>query len=508
MFMQLDLKKVPFGQYLSRHLIFEEDDPLGKGFEKGCWLGLAHERSNMFGFGAGVRPAGLIRMQALVDGEAAEAELRATPAVAELKNAAGSIRFAIDGPALLLEGSGLGLKLRVKVGPGEYATRTESGCILVLGATRYIIEMKKGTCDVETSWNLLGLTSNDPVLTLLPENGALEAVFWDCDTTCRKPAAAGSVAEAAARAERSFEAFCSATHGANELYKYVLWLAHMRLQGQVLVTNSKAGDVRAVMMNQCFAALAYKDAEKAFDLLLAQLRLMTKSGLVPAQARIGAVTPEAAAPIWGYVLLQVKDWRAVPQDKLAECDALLRRAVHWWEANRRTDGGEFYYAYPHESGWEHSALIPEAVPVISPDLAAWMALNYAALEKLAELLGKSDAAEMGEKAKAQIRILQGLWDGENYVCRSAAGEHAAACTPALTLLTGLLGEKLPEEIKAGLKHRAFDGFSRYLAGLLTLQFPEEAAAFAATGAENAQAGAASRYDSALCALLLALEGRK
>jgi hypothetical protein len=493
---------------LSRHLIFEEDDPQNKGFEKGYWLGLANESSNLFGFGAGLRPAGLIRMQATVNGEAAEANLSATHAMAELKNASGSIRFAIDGPALLLEGRGLGLKLRVRVGPGEYATRTENGCILVLGATRYIIEMKKGSCHVETRWNLLGLTSYDPELTLVPEGGVLEAVFWDCDTTYRKPAASESVSAAADKAEQSFAAFCSMTHGTNELYKYVLWLAHMQLRGQVLVVGSKAGDVRAVMLNQCLAALAFKDAERVFDMILSQLRLMTKSGLVPAQVKAGAVVPEAAAPLWGYVLLLAGDFSAVPKEKLEECDALLRRAAGWWEANRRTANGEFFYAYPHESGWEHSALIPEAVPVISPDLAGWMAFNYLALQKLAGLLGRPDAEEMLKKADAQIDILRGLWNGEHYVCRSVIGGHVAPCTAALGLLTCLLGERLPAEIKSGLKHTEPSGFSGYIAGLLALQFKEESAAWALAGAENEKAGAASRYDPALCAILLALEGRR
>lgn len=506
--MQLDLRKVPFGQALSRHLIFEEDDPQNRGFEKGCWLALANESNNMFGFGAGVRSAGLIRMQALVNGEAAEAELSATPAMAELKNAAGSIRFAIDGPALLLEGNGMGLKLRVRVGPGEYATKTDTGCILSLGTTRYIIEMRKGSCDVETRWNLVGLTSEPPVLTLVPENGVLEAVFWDCDTTYRKTAAAESVADAAAKAEQSFKAFCSMTHGANELYKYVLWLAQMRLQEQALVVNNKLGDVRAVTLNQNLAALAFKDPEKAFELVLSPLRLMTKNGLVPTQVRIGAIVPEATAPMWGYVLLRLNDWSAVPGEKLEECDKLLRRAVGWWETNRRTSKGEFFYAYAHESGWEHCALIPEAVPAISPDLAGWMAMNYMALQKLAETLGKSDAAEMREKAEAQIHILRGLWNGENYVCRGVAGEHVVPCSAALGLLTGLLGENLPAEIASRLEHRELSGFSKYLAGLLALRFPEKSAALAASGAENANAGTASRYDPILCAILLALEERK
>ena len=44
--MQLDLKKRPLGQYLSRHLLFEEWDPQGKGWAKGLYLALAQETSS------------------------------------------------------------------------------------------------------------------------------------------------------------------------------------------------------------------------------------------------------------------------------------------------------------------------------------------------------------------------------------------------------------------------------------------------------------------------------
>ena len=56
--MQLDLKKLPFGQYMSRHLLFEEADPMGRGWEKGLYLALAAGSNSMFG-GFAMRSAGL-----------------------------------------------------------------------------------------------------------------------------------------------------------------------------------------------------------------------------------------------------------------------------------------------------------------------------------------------------------------------------------------------------------------------------------------------------------------
>ena len=67
--MQLDLKKRPLGQYLSRHLLFEEWDPQGKGWAKGLYLALAQETTSMFASTVD-RSAGFIRLEPTVNGAA------------------------------------------------------------------------------------------------------------------------------------------------------------------------------------------------------------------------------------------------------------------------------------------------------------------------------------------------------------------------------------------------------------------------------------------------------
>ena len=501
--MQLDLKKLPFGQNMSRHLLFEEWDPQGRGYEKGYWLALASESSSMFG-GTVERAAGLIRVKALADGAEQPAAIAATPAMASLTAPGGSVRFAIDGSALLVEGEGLGLQLTVKLGHGETVVKTEEGCVLNMGATRYIVEMKQGSCAVEVGWDLIGLHSTDPVLTLTPADGKLEAVLWDSDAAFTKHPIAANVGEAAKKAEAAFADFRAGVRGTNEVYAYVLWLNYMKLHGEALVMNNKIGDVKALMRNQSLAALAYKEAEPVFDLVLAQLRLMTAGGMVPAWVKGSAVLPEATVPLWGFVMLRASGWEKVPAEKLTEAYALLTKAVGWWEANRSKDG-EFFYAYAHESGWEHCTILG-ANPAVTPDLAGWMAANYAALDKLAALLGKE--GDYAAKSAAQIEVLKSLWTGENYVCRSALdAADRVPCTAALSLLTGILGDLLPKDIAEALDAWQITGFTRIMTGLLALQCAKKSAALVAAGAEKPKAGAAAFYDPTLCAILLALEER-
>ena len=120
--MQLDLKKTPFGQYLSRHLLFEEWDPQEKGYTKGLFLALAAESSSMFGFGgAGSRGAGMAKLTPTLNGEALPAEAEASVSEAAVHCGGKTLRMAIDGKALLLESDGLGLTMQVRLGFGETA---------------------------------------------------------------------------------------------------------------------------------------------------------------------------------------------------------------------------------------------------------------------------------------------------------------------------------------------------------------------------------------------------
>ena len=86
--MQLDLKKRPLGQYLSRHLLFEEWDPQGKGWAKGLYLALAQETTSMFASTVD-RSAGFIRLEPTVNGAAADYTVSADPSCAKSACAGG-----------------------------------------------------------------------------------------------------------------------------------------------------------------------------------------------------------------------------------------------------------------------------------------------------------------------------------------------------------------------------------------------------------------------------------
>ena len=508
--MQLDLKKLPFGQYMSRHLLFEEADPLNRGWDKGLYLALAAGSNSMFG-GFAMRSAGFIRLTPLVGGKEAAGTAEADPAEAVIRCEGGAIRMAIDGPAILLKGEGAGLKLLVKLGRGETVTRTKRGYELVMGATRYIIALKKGKADLQVGWDLEGLSSTDPVITLEPEDGVMEAVFWDTDAAYDMPEVAADVDAAAAKARAAFEAFRATLRGKDELSAYVLWLGFMACRGGKLVIANKIGNIQANAMDQALAALAFKDSGAALELISDTLRLMTPGGMVPAWVKGESTLPEAPPPLWGLALCRAfasSGVDGIAPEKLAEGYALLVKAVNWWIRNRSLADGSFFYAYAHESGWDAAPVLPFGQGAVTPDLAAWMALNAGALEAMARKLGLTAEAEnWAALAQKQLAVLASLRKDGRFVCRSALTGDEVPCPVGIGLLPLLLGDAAPDAAALRARAEKTERLPQEQTGLIALECPALARKLIAAGAAQPGTMSGAAYRPVLSALLLALEER-
>jgi hypothetical protein len=508
--MQLDLKQLPFGQYMSRHLLFEETDPMGRGWEKGLYLALAAGSNSMFG-GFAMRSAGFIRLTPLAGGKEVPGTAEADPAQALIRCEGGSIRLAIDGPAILLKGEKAGLKMVVKLGRGETVTRTKRGYELVMGATRYIIALKKGKSDLQVGWDLEGLSSTDPIITLEPEDGVMEAIFWDTTAAYAMPEVAPDVDTAAKKAGDAFEAFRASLRGKDELNAYVLWLGFMACRGGKLVIANKIGNVQANAMDQALAALAFKDASPALELVADTLRLMTPGGIVPAWVKGEQSLPEAPPPLWGLALCRVfaaGGIDSVDKDKLAEGYALLTKAVDWWIKNRSLADGSFFYAYAHESGWDGAPVLPFGQGAVTPDLAAWMALNAGALEAMAKKLGlEAEAANWAAMAKKQLDVLASLRKDGKFLCRSALTGDEVPCPVGIGLLPLLVGDAAPDAAALRAKAEKAERLPQEQAGLIALECPALAKKLLAAGAAQPGTLSGGAYRPVLSALLLALEER-
>ena len=504
--MQLDLKKRPLGQMLSRHLLFEEWDPQGKGWAKGLYLALAQETSSMFA-GTVERSAGFIRLEPTVNGEAAEYTVTADPSCAKVAvKGGGSLTLAIDGPALLIAGEGAGLILRIRMGSGETVRETERGKEVFMGGTRYIVKPVVGDVKLEVTWQLTALRSSDPVLTFTPDNGKLAIEIIDSSSAYDYREYVHTPAEAAAKAEKEFAAFSAGLR--DPLLAYDLWLGLQTRRGQRLVLGNPIRDQKAYALEQTFAALALKDPAEKLKLLSALFALATPGGLVPAWAKESAVIPEAAPPICGAAL-QGLSFAALDKAQLRQFRDAFAKVTEWW-FRERSAGDACFYAYPHECGLAGKPAFPAPRPCVSPDLLTYLSLCCSALAGICKALGEDAALWTGREEKLNQALL-GLWNGKTFLCRDALNGETAPAPKLLAVMPLLLGNKLPAEVHKALlaAAEAIDPaeYASLLPGLAALGCPALAKKLLAAGGEKADAPSAAAFDPARSALLLALQER-
>ena len=503
--MQLDLKKRPLGQYLSRHLLFEEWDPQGKGWQKGLYLALAQETTSMFAAVAD-RSAGFIRLEPTVGGKEAEYTVTADPSCAKVCCAGGgSLTLAIDGKALLIAGEGAGLVLRVRLGAGENLRETERGKEIFMGSTRYIIKPVVGDVKLEVTWQLTALRSSDPVLTFTPADGKLAIEIIDSDAAYNIPEYVRTPAEAAAKAEKAFKAFAA---GLDEALAYDLWLGLQIRRGQRLALRCPIRDQKAYALDQTFAALAFKDAGERMKLLSALFALSTPGGLVPAWAKESAIIPEAAPPVYGAALCGV-NLAGVDKAQLKAFRDSFAKVTEWW-FRERSAGDACFYAYPHECGVSGKPAFPAPRPCVSPDLLSYLILDCAALAAMNKALGEDAALWTGRQEKLLAALLS-LWDGKAFLCRDALNGETAPAPKLLACIPLILGDKLPGDIRKALEldaeHLDPAEQDSLLPGLVALGSPALAKKLLAAGGERKDAPSAAAYDPARSALLLALQER-
>ena len=207
--MQLDLKRIPFGRRLSRHLIYEETDNLSAGWTPGLYLALAAEGTSSFIAGPATGPKGFLRITPVSGDRSLAYTYSASPALVRLDADTGSLRFVLDGCRILrIEGRGVGMRLDGKLAPGGNALRTARGVELLQGADIYLIQALKGTLALDCHWELKALHASDPVVTVLPDaRGAFDLAVYDTNDKYDLPVLSESLDRCAADTEADYLGF-------------------------------------------------------------------------------------------------------------------------------------------------------------------------------------------------------------------------------------------------------------------------------------------------------------
>jgi glycogen debranching enzyme len=398
----------------------------------------------------------------------AETDITATPHQLTWSCEGGRIDLAYETPdTVRLRGLRLGLRLLAAdpiltpfSGPYFYQDPADGSFVFTVYQTgrRYRITLIYGQITEQLNAQTLGAAERGVVL-----SGDWEIAIEEYEAA-REPYTSADTFEQVAKAARAeFDAFAAAVAPwrsdrtpAAELAAYVLWSATVRPAGFVTrpaVLMSKHWMDKVWSWDHCFNAIALSGGLP--DLAWDQFRLpfdhQDVAGALPDSVTHSEILYNfVKPPIHGWALRHMPP---VPKGELAETYRLLERWTMFWLTARRAPSRELaHYQHGNDSGWDNATTFDPERVVETADLAAFLVLQMRALARLATELSNPDAAAGWSAAADRMRdaLLAELWTGDRFVARGARSGRTWSSSSLLDLMPIVLGEELPEPIRATL----------------------------------------------------------
>ncbi|MFF2383238.1 amylo-alpha-1,6-glucosidase [Streptomyces sp. NPDC058108] len=279
----------------------------------------------------------------------------------------------------------------------------------------------------------------------------------------------------AAAAQRDFDAWCR-THGDTacddpqiggtvRLAAFVTWAALVPAGGtlrreSMLMSKNRMTNVWS--WDHCFNAMAlWRDPHAAAGQLLAVFDHQDAHGCLPDYVNDAGVERNfVKPPIHGWAVAHLMDRGGLDDDMVAALYDPLRRWTEWWFEHRvYGDDGVPSYNHGNDSGWDNATTFGVAVPVQSPDLLAYLALQMETLARIAERLGRDgEATAWTRRADHTVRILcDRFWNGDRFVARSTLTGRVIDSESLLTFMPLVLGDRLPASTREATVRRLLDG---------------------------------------------------
>lgn len=462
--MQLDLVHVPFGRRLSRHMVYEETDNGGNGWDKGLYLALAGETVAMFGRGAS-GPKGFLKIVPVFEGKTLDYTYKADVGSISINTEKGSIVIAFDGAKnLRIAGKGIGLRFDGRVSFGENVYQKKHGIEFLKAGGIYLIKALKGDMSLDSHWDLKALHATNPTIYITPDkNTEFELLISDTTLALDIDPLSESIEAAAKETEKDFEDFkkglVKAADKYADLYNLAAYAYWIGLYDNGLACFNKMNDQKFYSLEVPVSALAYADAEKAAEILLAQLENLTPMGLVPNWFNGKAKLTEAVLPLYAISLGRIiadGGLTKLSKNTLNSLYEKVSAAVGWWLNKRTNEDGLSFYAFRHECGFTKYASFACDTPAAGAELAALLVMACSSLAVLATVLEKSDeASAWADKTEKQLsNVAEKLWVEGGFVNINIATGERCKAEGIISLFPLYISRLLPKEITDTLIKKA------------------------------------------------------
>lgn len=244
---------------------------------------------------------------------------------------------------------------------------------------------------------------------------------------------------------------------------YVLWSATVSPSGfleRESILMSKHWMDKVWSWDHCFNALALAPGlpAEALDQFRIVFDFQDAAGALPDSVTHSEVLYNfVKPPVHGWAFRKLRAQLASPIDEatLREVYQSLVRWTRFWLDSRRVPGHPLpYYQHGNDSGWDNSTTFDHDRLVESPDLAAFLVVQFAVLTDLADELGLPDeAATWRAEGETMTAALGTLWDGDTFVARGATSGRASKKTSLINNLPIVAAAHLPETINRRLARR-------------------------------------------------------
>jgi putative isomerase len=225
---------------------------------------------------------------------------------------------------------------------------------------------------------------------------------------------------------------------------------------------SKLNYVGLWLWDSALHALAYRhvDPDLARNQIRAMLTYQLPNGMLPDAIYDEGLVFTIDHPIAGEVTKPpILSWAALKLHETNPDVAFLReiypsmvRFNAWWFGMNDDDAdGLVQYSHPYSSGLDDSPLWDSGMPVESPDINTYLALQMEAFSRIAEILGQTSESQMWQRRKTSLlrRMIKDMWDEEAGLFWALKDEEPIRVVTPFNLYplwTGALSEEMNERL--------------------------------------------------------------
>ncbi|MFG1922759.1 amylo-alpha-1,6-glucosidase [Cryptosporangium sp. NPDC048952] len=336
------------------------------------------------------------------------------------------------------------------------------------GANRnYRLRLAGGAAHLDSAWDGVRnirarLVVNGPALLVVDEFGSSAPADAEPDFDAVVTSAEADFASWLHRHAPAADVGAGGFDAAVRVAAFVTWAAMVPAGGllrreSMLMSKNRMTNIWS--WDHCFNAMAlWRDPTAAADQIRTLFDHQDEHGCLPDYVNDAVVERNfVKPPVHGWSIAWLLDRGGLP---FAEAETLyepLARWTDWWFTHRvYGDDGIPSYNHGNDSGWDNSTVFGTGVPVQSPDLLAFLALQMLALARIADHLGRPN--DWRERAEATVQTMSDhFWLDGRFIARHTVSQRPIESDSLITLMPLVLGELLPRAQFDATVRRLLDG---------------------------------------------------